>query len=119
MALELGADWIALSFVQRPEDVEEIREHRRRRAPELCPSWKSHRPSSISIAIVALSDAVMVARGDLGVEMAPEEVPPIQRQIVRACRRAGKPGIVATQMLESMMQFQRRRAPKLPMWPSA
>ena len=54
-------------------------------------------------AIVALSDAVMVARGDLGVEMAPEEVPPIQRRIVRACRQAGKPSIVATQMLESMI----------------
>jgi pyruvate kinase len=54
-------------------------------------------------AIVQLSDAVMVARGDLGVEMAPEEVPPIQRRIVRACRQAGKPSIVATQMLESMI----------------
>jgi pyruvate kinase len=54
-------------------------------------------------AIVELSDAVMVARGDLGVEMAPEEVPPVQRRIVRACRLAGKPSIVATQMLESMI----------------
>jgi pyruvate kinase len=67
---------------------------------------KLEKPSAIEHldAIVALSDAVMVARGDLGVEMAPEQVPPIQRQIVRACRHAGKPSIVATQMLESMIE---------------
>ena len=67
---------------------------------------KLEKPSAIEHldAIVALSDAVMVARGDLGVEMPPEQVPPIQRRIVRACRQAGKPSIVATQMLESMIQ---------------
>ena len=67
---------------------------------------KLEKPSAIERldAIVALSDAVMVARGDLGVEMPPEQVPPIQRRIVRACREAGKPSIVATQMLESMIQ---------------
>ena len=67
---------------------------------------KLEKPSAVEHldAIVALSDAVMVARGDLGVEMPPEQVPPVQRQIVRACRHAGKPSIVATQMLESMIQ---------------
>src|SRR3954451_11629395 len=102
-ALELGADWIALSFVQRPEDVEEIQGIVAGRAGVVS---KLEKPSAIEHldAIVALSDAVMVARGDLGVEMPPEQVPPIQRRIVRACRRAGKPSIVATQMLESMIQ---------------
>ena len=102
-ALELGADWIALSFVQRPEDVEEIRGIVAGRAGVIS---KLEKPSAIEHldAIVALSDAVMVARGDLGVEMPPEQVPPIQRRIVRACRKAGKPSIVATQMLESMIQ---------------
>ncbi|HYZ34452.1 MAG TPA: pyruvate kinase [Crenalkalicoccus sp.] len=102
-ALELGVDWIALSFVQRPEDVEEIRGLVAGRAGVVS---KLEKPSAIEHldAIVALSDAVMVARGDLGVEMPPEQVPPIQRRIVRACRKAGKPSIVATQMLESMVQ---------------
>lgn len=98
-ALDLGADWIALSFVQQPEDVEEFRQIVGDRAGIMS---KLEKPSAVQHldAIVALSDAVMVARGDLGVEMAPEEVPPIQRRIVRACRQAGKPSIVATQMLE-------------------
>ena len=101
-ALDLGADWIALSFVQQPEDVEEFRQIVGDRAGIMS---KLEKPSAVQHldAIVALSDAVMVARGDLGVEMAPEEVPPIQRRIVRACRQAGKPSIVATQMLESMI----------------
>ena len=101
--LELGADWIALSFVQRPEDVEEVRSIVAGRAGVMS---KLEKPSAVEHldAIVALSDAVMVARGDLGVEMAPEQVPPIQRQIVRACRLAGKPSIVATQMLELMIE---------------
>jgi len=101
-ALEMGADWIALSFVQRPEDVEEMRGIVAGRAGIMS---KLEKPSAVEHldAIVQLSDAIMVARGDLGVEMAPEEVPPIQRRIVRACRQAGKPSIVATQMLESMI----------------
>jgi pyruvate kinase len=100
--LELGADWIALSFVQKPEDVAELRAIVGDRAGIMS---KLEKPAAVEHldAIVALSDAVMVARGDLGVEMAPEEVPPIQRRIVRACRHAGKPSIVATQMLESMI----------------
>lgn len=101
-ALELGVDWIALSFVQRPEDVEELRGLVAGRAGVMS---KLEKPSAVEHldAIVALSDAVMVARGDLGVEMPPEQVPPIQRRIVRACRKAGKPSVVATQMLESMI----------------
>ena len=102
-ALELGVDWIALSFVQRPEDVQGIRGIVGGRAGVIS---KLEKPSAIDNlkAIVALSDAVMVARGDLGVEMPPEQVPPIQRRIVRRCRQEGKPCIVATQMLESMIQ---------------
>src|SRR5215218_1684298 len=102
-ALDLGVDWIALSFVQRPEDVAEIQAIVAGRAGVVS---KLEKPSAVEHleAIVALSDAVMVARGDLGVEMPPEQVPPIQRRIVRACRKAGKPSIVATQMLESMIE---------------
>jgi pyruvate kinase len=102
-ALELGVDWIALSFVQRAEDVQEIRDIVAGRAGIVA---KLEKPSAVEHldAIVALSDAVMVARGDPGVEMPPEQVPSIQRRIVRACRQAGKPCIVATQMLESMIQ---------------
>ena len=101
--LEIGVDWIALSFVQRPEDVSEAREIIGTRAGILS---KLEKPSAIDYLdeIVALSDAIMVARGDLGVEMPPEDVPLIQRRIIRASRRAGKPVVVATQMLESMIK---------------
>jgi pyruvate kinase len=101
-ALEAGADWIALSFVQRPEDVAEARKLAANRAGIMV---KLEKPAAIRRLdeIVELSDALMVARGDLGVEMPPEDVPPIQRQVIHACRRAGKPVIVATQMLESMV----------------
>jgi pyruvate kinase len=100
--LELGVDWVALSFVQRPEDVEEIRSLARGRAAIMC---KLEKPAAIERLdeIVALCDGVMVARGDLGVELPAERVPAIQRRIVRLCREAGKPVIVATQMLESMV----------------
>jgi pyruvate kinase len=102
-ALELGVDWIALSFVQRPDDVAEARKLIGGRAGVLV---KLEKPAAIGSldAIVELSDALMVARGDLGVEMPPEDVPPVQRQIVHACRAAGKPVVVATQMLESMVR---------------
>jgi pyruvate kinase len=102
VALDLGADWIALSFVQRPEDVAEGRKLVAGRAGILV---KLEKPLAIRhlAEIVELSDAIMVARGDLGVEMPPEDVPPIQKQIIHACREAGKPVIVATQMLESMI----------------
>jgi pyruvate kinase len=100
--LTLGVDWIALSFVQRPEDILEIKAIVQGRAGIVA---KLEKPAAIASleAIVAESDAVMVARGDLGVEMPPEQVPAIQKRIVRACRQAGKPVIVATQMLESMV----------------
>ena len=99
--LELGADWIALSFVQRAEDILEARALIGRRALIMA---KLEKPAAIDNldAIVALADGIMVARGDLGVELPPAQVPVIQRRIVRACRREGKPVVVATQMLESM-----------------
>ena len=100
-ALDLGVDWVALSFVRRPEDVAEGRELVAGRAGILV---KLEKPLAIESleGIIELADAVMVARGDLGVEMPPEDVPPIQKQIIQACRMAGKPVVVATQMLESM-----------------
>jgi pyruvate kinase len=102
-ALELGVDWVALSFVQRPEDMDEVRALVQGRAGVMA---KLEKPSAIDCLdeIVARSDAIMVARGDLGVEMRPEQVPTIQRRILRCCRAAGKPVIVATQMLESMIE---------------
>jgi len=101
-ALELGIEWLALSFVQRPEDLDEARQLTGGRAGIMT---KLEKPSAVEALdeIVAKSDAVMVARGDLGVELPAERVPTIQRRIVRACRLAGKPVIVATQMLESMI----------------
>ena len=101
-ALDQGADWIALSFVQRPEDVAEARALIGDRAALLA---KIEKPAAIERldAILALADAVMVARGDLGVELPPESVPPLQNRIVAAARQLGKPVVVATQMLESMI----------------
>lgn len=100
--LSLGVDWIALSFVQRAEDIHEIREIVQGRAGIVA---KLEKPAAVKEleAIVEASDAIMVARGDLGVEMPAEQVPAIQKRIVRTCRRLGKPVIVATQMLESMV----------------
>jgi pyruvate kinase len=101
-ALEQRADWVALSFVQRPEDVAEARSLIGDRAALLA---KIEKPAAIERLddIVALSDAVMVARGDLGVELPPEQVPPLQKRIVACARQFGKPVVVATQMLESMI----------------
>jgi pyruvate kinase len=101
-ALQLGVDWIALSFVQRPDDVAEAKKLVAGRAGVMV---KLEKPQAIEHldGLIELADALMVARGDLGVELPPEEVPPLQRRIVRACRRAGKPVVVATQMLESMI----------------
>jgi pyruvate kinase len=100
--LDLGVDWVAMSFVQRPEDVAELRKLIGGRAKLIA---KLEKPSAIEHLeeIVDLSDAVMVARGDLGVEMAPEDVPAIQKQIIAAGRKSGKPVVVATQMLDSMV----------------
>jgi len=101
-ALEQRADWIALSFVQRPEDVAEARTLIGDRAALLA---KIEKPAAIDQLndIIALADAVMVARGDLGVELPPEQVPPLQNKIVATARQYGKPVVVATQMLESMI----------------
>jgi len=101
-ALEHGADWIAFSFVQRPDDVAEGRKLVGGRAGVMV---KLEKPSAIQHLneIIELADGLMVARGDLGVEMPPEDVPSVQKQVVHACRAAGKPVIVATQMLESMV----------------
>jgi pyruvate kinase len=101
-ALDHGADWIALSFVQRPDDVAEGRKLVAGRAGLMV---KLEKPAAIARLdeIIEQTDAVMLARGDLGVEMPPEEVPPVQKQVVHACRLRGKPVIIATQMLESMI----------------
>ncbi len=101
--LGLGVDWVALSFVQRPDDITEARNLIGGRASILA---KLEKPAAIERLeeIVNLSDAVMVARGDLGVELPPEDVPSLQKRIVQTCREAGKPVVVATQMLESMVR---------------
>jgi len=101
-ALDQGVDWVALSFVQRPEDVAEARRLIGGKANLLA---KIEKPAAIDRleGILELADAVMVARGDLGVELPPEEVPPLQKRIVEGARRMGRPVVVATQMLESMI----------------
>lgn len=100
--LATGVDWIALSFIQRPEDLSEARKIARGRAALMS---KIEKPQAVARLpeIIELSDAIMVARGDLGVEVPLEAVPGIQKRITRAARRAGKPVVVATQMLESMI----------------
>lgn len=100
---QLGVDWLALSFVQRPEDVEEARELARGRAAVLA---KIEKPAAVKCfdEIAEASDGIMVARGDLGVELPVHSVPPIQKRLVKRCRALAKPVIVATQMLESMIE---------------
>ena len=102
-AVEHGADWVGLSFVQRPEDVAEARRLMGGYGALIA---KIEKPAAIDRLdeIIELADGIMVARGDLGVELNPEEVPPLQKRIVAATRRSGKPVIVATQMLESMIE---------------
>ena len=99
----LGIDWLALSFVQRAADVSEARDLAQGRAAILS---KIEKPSAVAAFddILAVSDGIMVARGDLGVELPVQNVPPIQKRLVRMCRLAAKPVIVATQMLESMIE---------------
>ena len=101
-ALDAGVDWIAVSFVQRPEDVAEVQKICRGRALVMS---KIEKPQAVArlVEIIEVSDALMVARGDLGVEMPLEKVPGIQKQITRLARKYGKPVVVATQMLESMI----------------
>ncbi len=100
--MALGVDWVALSFVQRAQDVAELRKLVAGRAAVMA---KLEKPAAIEhlAEILELSDAIMVARGDLGVEMPPEDVPPTQKSILRACHATGTPAVVATQMLESMI----------------
>jgi pyruvate kinase len=101
--LGLGVDWLALSFVQRPEDVLEARELIGDR--KVAVMVKVEKPACVARfdEILDIVDGIMVARGDLGVEMPVAELPPLQKRLIRECRRAGKPVIVATQMLESMI----------------
>lgn len=101
-ALAANVDWIALSFIQRPEDIAEVRKIARGTAGVMA---KIEKPQALArlAELIELSDALMVARGDLGVELPLEQVPGIQKRITRAARRAGKPVVVATQMLESMI----------------
>jgi pyruvate kinase len=100
--LELGVDWVALSFVQKPSDIIEARGLIGDRAGIMT---KVEKPSALDRIddIVRLSDAIMVARGDLGVEIPHEDVPGRQKELIRACRHAVKPVVVATQMLDSMV----------------
>ena len=101
-AVDTGVDWVAISFVQRPEDVAEVRKIARGRALVMS---KIEKPQAVHRLdeIMEITDALMVARGDLGVELPVEKVPGLQKQMTRASRRAGKPVVVATQMLESMI----------------
>jgi pyruvate kinase len=100
--LSLGIDWLALSFVQRPSDIMEARQIVGDKAGIMA---KIEKPAALERIddIVALSDALMVARGDLGVEIPPEQVPGRQKELIRLCRLAAKPVVVATQMLDSMV----------------
>jgi pyruvate kinase len=100
--LAIGVDWVAPSFIQRPDDLAELRDLIAGRAAILT---KLEKPAAIERldAIITASDGVMVARGDLGVELPPERVPGVQKRVIRKCRAAGKPVVVATQMLESMI----------------
>jgi pyruvate kinase len=102
-ALDMGVDWVAQSFVQRPEDVAEARKLIAGRAGLIA---KIEKPQALETfdQILDLVDGIMLARGDLGVEIPPENVPSVQKNIVRRVRAAGKPIIVATQMLESMIE---------------
>jgi len=101
-ALDAGIDWVGLSFIQRPEDIAEAKKIARGRAAVMA---KIEKPQAVTRLgeIMDITDSLMVARGDLGVEMPLERVPGVQKQITRAARGAGKPVVVATQMLESMI----------------
>jgi pyruvate kinase len=101
-ALDAGIDWIGLSFIQRPEDIAEAKKITRGRAAVMA---KIEKPQAVNrlAEILDIADALMVARGDLGVEMPLEKVPGVQKFMTRAARMAGKPVVVATQMLESMI----------------
>jgi pyruvate kinase len=101
-ALDAGIDWVGLSFIQRPDDIAEAKKITRGRAAVMA---KIEKPQAVTRLgeILDLADALMVARGDLGVEMPLEKVPGVQKFMTRTARGAGKPVVVATQMLESMI----------------
>ena len=104
-ALEMGVDWIALSFVQTARDIEELQKIVNGKAAIMA---KIEKPAAIKNinSIIRLSDGIMIARGDLGVELPTEQGPVIQKNIINLCREFGKPVVVATQMLESMINNQ-------------
>jgi pyruvate kinase len=107
--VDLGVDWVALSFVRRPQDIVEVRTRIRDLGGQQPVVAKLERPEAIDDleAIVDATDAVMVARGDLGVEVGPERVPAIQKEIIDLANRAGRPVITATEMLDSMIRSPR------------
>lgn len=109
LAVELGADFLALSFVRDAADVRRLQRYLRRQGSEIPIVSKIERPQAVANIdeILALSDAIMVARGDLGIEMPAEKVPLIQRELINKARHAHRPVIVATQMLESMIDHYR------------
>jgi pyruvate kinase len=107
--LPLGIDWVALSFVRSAEDVLEVKAELSARGHDLPVVAKIEKPQAVDALdeIIQASDGIMVARGDLGVEIPPESVPRIQKRIIARCNVLGRPVITATQMLESMMQHPR------------
>ncbi len=104
-----GVDFVALSFVRRAGDIAELQEMLKGAEVTIGTVAKLEKPQALEDLdqILAVSDAVMVARGDLGVELSPEQVPSAQKRIIRAAIQAGKPVITATQMLESMIEHPR------------
>ena len=104
-AVELGVDYLALSFVRRASDIARLKDLLKRLNADIPVIAKIEKPEALKNIddIISMADGIMVARGDLGVEMSPEKVPQIQKDIIARCGRAGKPAITATQMLESMI----------------
>ncbi|WP_409361175.1 pyruvate kinase [Bartonella heixiaziensis] len=100
--LEQPVDWVALSFIQRPEDILEVRQLTKNKVSLMAKIEKPQALEQIE-KIIDVSDGIMIARGDLGVEMPLERIPALQMELIKACRLAGKPVVVATQMLESMI----------------
>ena len=110
----IGVDMVALSFVRRPEDIEEVRAH------TACLIAKMEKPQAVerAEAIMKVADCVMVARGDLGIEMPIEQVPIVQKQLLKTAGWLARPSITATQMLDSMVSSARPPGPRWPTWPT-